>query len=142
MRVRKINDGLPSPDALDEARSPEREEEASHRRPTLGRREALLAEIVRLADVALAGTISESLRTCGNPACRCRTGGPKHGPYGYVSYRKVDGGTARHYVVNGTHEEVRRRLAAARTLQELLRELMEMNREDLLARAKGMKQER
>jgi hypothetical protein len=44
------------------------------------RRQKLLSEIGRLAEVAIFGALSETYRTCGRPGCHCHTGGPKHGP--------------------------------------------------------------
>jgi len=43
------------------------------------RRQKLLSEIERLAEVAIFGTLSETYRTCGTPGCHCHKGGPKHG---------------------------------------------------------------
>jgi len=57
------------------------------------RRRKLLEEIGRLTEVAVFGTLSETYRTCGNPGCHCRQGGPKHGPHLNISYRGENGKT-------------------------------------------------
>jgi hypothetical protein len=102
----------------------------------LEQRRRLLAEIQRLADVAIFGTISETYRTCGNTGCRCRSTGPKHGPHLYVSYRGDHGKTTGYYVPKAAHDAVRRGVAAWQTLQDHLRELGQLNKEHVLASAK------
>ena len=100
------------------------------------RRDELLAEIARLADVAIFGTISESYRTCGTPGCRCKGPGPKHGPHLYISYRGAAGKTTGFYVPKAAHDQVRAGVAAWGTLQEHLRELAELTKDRVLQRAK------
>ncbi len=99
------------------------------------RRHQLLAEIARLAKVAIFGTLSETYRTCGNPSCRCHSSGPKHGPHLYVSYRG-DGKTTGYYVPQAAQEEIRQGVAAWQELQQQLRELAELNKTGVLTRAK------
>ena len=61
-------------------------------------RRKLLHQIVRLADVAVFGTVSETYRTCGRPGCHCQQrGGQKHGPHLNVSYRGETGKTTGYY---------------------------------------------
>lgn len=99
------------------------------------RREKLLAEIERLAAVAIFGSVSETYRTCGNAGCRCHGAGPKHGPHLYVSFRGDAGKTTGYYVPKAAHAAVREGVDAWRQLQERLRELAELNKRHILERA-------
>lgn len=83
--------------------------------------------------------MSETYRTCGNPGCRCRKGGPKHGPHTYVSYRGEHGKTTAYYVPEEARETVRAGIEAWHQLQECLRELAKLNKEDLLPRTERRK---
>jgi hypothetical protein len=99
------------------------------------RRSKLVVDITRLAEVAIFGSVSETYRTCGNAGCRCHGNGPKHGPHMYVSYRG-DGKTTGYYVPNAAHEDVRCGVEAWQTLQQCLRELADLNKDDALERAR------
>lgn len=99
-------------------------------------RRALLDQIRELADRAVFGTISETYRTCGRATCSCHTTGPKHGPHMYVSYRG-EGKTAGYYVPVAAQEEMRVGVAAWHTLQQRLRELADLTREQILGRARA-----
>ncbi len=94
----------------------------------------VIAEIRKLADQAIFGTLSETYRCCGNPGCRCHTGGPKHGPHLYVSYRGPSGKTTGYYVPQGVQKPLRRGVAAWARLQECLGELAMANKERLFPR--------
>jgi len=100
------------------------------------RRQKLLSEIERLAEVAIFGTLSETHRTCGTPGCHCHKGGPKHGPHLYISYRGEKGKTTGYYVPKGAEEATREGVAAWQELDECMRELAEMNKERNLRRAR------
>ena len=102
------------------------------RRPRPDRRRKLLDDIERLATVAVFGTLSETYRTCGHAGCRCHGPGPKHGPHLYVSYRGLAGKTTGYYVPQAAHAAVRRGIEAWRALQERLRELAELNKQNAL----------
>jgi hypothetical protein len=106
------------------------------RKPT-DPRQALLAEVARLARRAIAGTISETYRTCGNPGCRCHGPGPKHGPHLYVSYRGESGKTTGYYVPKAAHDEIREGIEAWQALKPLLRDLAELNRQHVLETARS-----
>jgi len=100
-------------------------------------RRTLLREIVRLADVAVFGTVSETYRTCGRPGCHCqRRGGPKHGPHLNVSYRGEHGRTTGYYVPKGAEDATRHGVAAWQRLQQCLRALAALNTERNLRRAR------
>jgi len=100
------------------------------------RRKELLKELQQLAERAIFGTLSQTYRTCGNPKCRCRRGGPKHGPHLNVSYRS-EGKTTGYYVPESAREKVRAGVEAWWKLQDCLRELAEMNKTTILEEARG-----
>ena len=95
------------------------------------RRAALLRELQRLARRALFGTLSESSRTCGQPGCRCHHGGAKHGPHLQVSYRGAAGKTTGYHVPQALAPAMRQGVAAWQRLLTVVRELAELNREQL-----------
>jgi hypothetical protein len=99
-------------------------------------RAALLVEIGRLADIAVFGALSETYRTCGTRGCHCRGAGPKHGPHLYVSYRGDAGKTTGYYVPKAAQTDIRAAVAAWRTLQQRLRELAQLTKEQILERAR------
>jgi hypothetical protein len=99
-------------------------------------RRKLLDEILRLADVAVFGTLSETYRTCGRAGCHCQRGGPKHGPHLNISYRGEKGKTTGYYVPQGAEETTREGVVAWQKLQASLRELAELNKERNLRRAR------
>jgi len=100
------------------------------------RRADLRAEIRRLVDAAIFGTLSETYRTCGTPGCHCRGPGPKHGPHLYVSYRGDAGKTTGYYVPKAAQAEIRVGVAAWQTLQQRLRALAELTKDRVLERAR------
>lgn len=102
-------------------------------------RRTLLADIQRLAKIALIGSISETYRTCGNPGCRCRRGGPKHGPHTYVSYRGDAGKTTAYYVPVSAQPAVKEGIDAWRELQDRLRELAKLNKDAALSPAPSVR---
>jgi hypothetical protein len=96
------------------------------------RQRQLLTEIERLAAVAIFGTLSESYRTCGSRGCHCKTGGPKHGPHLQISYCGPDGKTTGYYVPQAAQEQIRRGVEAWKRMHQLLRDLAELNKEQIL----------
>jgi len=101
------------------------------------RRSELLAEINELAAVAIFGSLSETYRRCGSMGCHCQGRGPKHGPHLNISYRSDEGKTTGYYVPKAAQDEIRAGVAAWQSLQERLRELAELTKDDVLARAKA-----
>jgi len=93
------------------------------------KRGALLRELDRLGRRMLFGTVSETSRTCGQPACHCHHGGPKHGPHLQVSYRGATGKTTGYHVPQPLADAVREGVAAWQRFQEIARALAELNRE-------------
>lgn len=96
-------------------------------------RDALLRQLSRLARRALFGSLSETYRTCGRAGCRCHQG-HKHGPHLYVSYRGPGGTTTGYYVPQHLAHAMRDGVAAWEELQQVLRQLAELNRQRLWAR--------
>jgi hypothetical protein len=74
-------------------------------------RSALRRRLLRLADRMVQGGLSETTRTCGNPACRCHRG-QRHGPHLYLTFRTPDGRSSALYVPRGAEQDVRRDRAA------------------------------
>jgi len=99
------------------------------------RRRKLLLEIQRLAEVAIFGTLSATYRTCGRPGCHCQGPGPKHGPHLNVSYRGENGKTTGYYVPQAAQPATRQGVAAWEKLQKRLRQLAELNKEQILEQA-------
>jgi hypothetical protein len=97
------------------------------------KRARLLRELQRLGRRVIFGAVSETYRTCGQPGCRCHHGGPKHGPHVQVSYRGPAGKTTGYHVPQPLAPAVREGVAAWQRLQEVARELAELNREQLWA---------
>ena len=100
------------------------------------RRTELVREITQLSKSAIFGSLAESYRTCGTPGCRCHSGGPKHGPHLFVSWRG-DGKTRANYVPKAAESEVREGVAAWWAMQERLREVADMNKQDVFERARS-----
>jgi hypothetical protein len=95
-------------------------------------RERLMREIQELVPQVLLGSISQTYRRCGNRKCHCHTGGPKHGPHLYVSYRGPAGKTTGYYVPEVAHAAVRNGVEAWSRIQACLRELGIANKERLI----------
>jgi hypothetical protein len=76
------------------------------------------------------GTLSESYRTCGYANCRCHRG-EKHGPHLYLSFHGPEGKTTGHYVPKDLSEPTRTGIAAWHEAQQVLRQLAELNRQEL-----------
>ena len=93
------------------------------------RRDEFVREIACLSRKAIFGTLSESYRTCGSSRCRCHSGGPKHGPHLHVSYRGAHGRTTGYYVPKAAQRRIQEGVAAWQQLQDVLKELAELNRE-------------
>jgi len=103
------------------------------------RRRRLVLAIQRLAEVAIFGTLSTTYRTCGRPGCHCQGSGPKHGPHLNVSYRGEGGKTTGYYVPQAAQRATRQGVAAWEQLQKRLRQLAELNKEQVLQRAREVR---
>ncbi len=100
------------------------------------RRDQLLKQIQQYARKAVFGTPSETYRTCGTPTCRCHGPGPKHGPHLYINFRGQHGKTTGYYVPKAAHKPIREGVTAWQSLQDCLRELAEINKQNVLDRAR------
>jgi hypothetical protein len=74
------------------------------------------------------GTLSETMRTCGQASCRCHHGGPKHGPHLQISYRGEAGKTTGAHVPTAIADRVRDGVDAWQQFQAVARELADLNR--------------
>ncbi len=92
-------------------------------------------ELDRLARQMIFGTLSERYHTCGQSGCRCHHGGPKHGPHLQVSYRGPLGKTTGYSVPQALADAVRGGVAAWQQFLIVARELADLNRDALWARA-------
>jgi hypothetical protein len=101
------------------------------------RRRRLLFEIQRLADAAIYGTLSATYRTCGRPGCHCQGDGPKHGPHLNISYRGDAGKTTGYYVPQAAEQPIRQGVAAWAKLQKCVRQLAELNKQEILRHARA-----
>ena len=106
------------------------------RQLTVDQRQKLLQQVLRLANIAVFGTLSESYRTCGRQACRCYGDGPKHGPHLHISYRGADGKTTGYYVPKAAQPQVRAGVAAWSQIHEILRQIAEMNAQQAIDAAR------
>ena len=79
---------------------------------------------------------TETYRTCGTPTCRCHGPGPKHGPHLYINFRGKHGKTTGYYVPKAAHKRIREGVTAWQSLQDCLRELAEINKQNTLDRAR------
>jgi len=100
---------------------------SSIRRTT--QRATLFRELQRLGRRMIFGTLSETVRTCGQPRCRCHHGGPKHGPHLQISYRGDAGKTTGAHVPAPIAEQVREGVDAWQQFQAVARELADLNRD-------------
>jgi hypothetical protein len=103
-------------------------------------RKKLAREIAKLATSAVFGSLSETYRTCGNAGCRCHGPGPKHGPHLNVVYRGATGKSTGYYVPTAAQERIRSGVAAWKELQDLLRDLADLNKDEILSSARAAKQ--
>lgn len=102
-------------------------------------RAKLIQQVTELAGLVIFGSLSEMYRTCGNPGCRCHGPGPKHGPQLQVVYRGESGKSTGYYVPITAQAEIRQGAAAWKALQEAIRELATLNKDEILDRARSLK---
>ena len=95
-------------------------------------RGALLRRLNRLAPRVVFGTLAETYRRCGRPGCHCADG-PKHGPHLSLSFRGPDGRTQAFYVPQALQAEIRAGVAAWQEVQQMVRVLGDLHREQLWA---------
>jgi hypothetical protein len=100
-------------------------------------REQILSRMTQLGDMRK-GSISETFRTCGKPACVCRgTDHPGHGPY-YAFTRKVAGKTNTVQLRPGPRlDRFQGEVKAYKRFRALCEELVEVNEAICEARAES-----
>jgi len=91
-----------------------------------------LSRLQRLAATAVQGGLSETTRTCGNPACACHQDpARRHGPHLYLTFRAPDGRSSALYVPREHEQRVRKAVQAWAQLWETIVEVSHENREAL-----------
>lgn len=92
----------------------------------------LLPRLQRLAATAVQGGLSETTRTCGNPACACHQDPfRRHGPHLYLTFRAPDGRSSALYVPREHEPRVRKAVQAWAQLWQTIVEISHENREAL-----------
>lgn len=93
------------------------------------RREFLLQQMQVFPDLLRASYV-ERFSVCGKRQCQCRHGGPKHGPFYYLT-QSLAVGKINKFLLKSEAQRQRARLGIARyrQLQELLEELSQINTE-------------
>lgn len=102
----------------------------------------LMKQLPKLATRMLFGSPSWTYRTCGNPTCRCKSGGEKHGPNLYVSFRGPEGKTSGYYVPRAFEEQVSEGIDAWREFYEIARNLAGSNFSELSGQIKSARRSR
>jgi hypothetical protein len=94
-------------------------------------RQQLCAELLRLVDLMLQGTLSETTRTCGQPNCRCHRG-QRHGPHTYLTFKTRDGRSSALYVPRAELATFRKGVAAWARFWRIGVRLAESNRQQIV----------
>ena len=101
------------------------------------RRAALLKQIKVFPDCLRASCV-ERFSVCGKKNCNCRQGGPKHGPFYYLTQSLGVGQVNKFFLKTETQQQsARAAIAHYRQIQEQLEELSQINTE-LLRRADAL----
>ena len=96
---------------------------------------ALVARLVKLADVAVQGTLVETMVRCGRSSCGCREDpARRHGPHASLKFRAADGRATAIYVPRTHVAEIRRAVDAWNALWQTSLALSERNRASLRTR--------
>jgi hypothetical protein len=92
----------------------------------------LFLKLERLAAIGIQGGLSETTRTCGNPACACHQDpARRHGPHLYLTFRAPDGRSSALYVPREHEPTVRKAVEAWAQLWETIVEISHRNRDAL-----------
>jgi hypothetical protein len=103
-------------------------------------REALLAQLQRLATQAVQGSLAEVRLRCGTPSCGChRDPDRRHGPHLYLKFRDPKGHATALYVPRSHGREAKQAVAAWSQAWETLVALGHLNRQVLRARLRRSK---
>jgi hypothetical protein len=96
------------------------------------RSKTLILRLQRLATTAVQGGLSETTRTCGNPACACHQDpARRHGPHLYLTFRTPDGRSSALYVPREHEPTVRKAVEDWAQLWKTIVEISHRNREAL-----------
>ena len=95
-------------------------------------RAGLLRRLHQLVPQIVFGTLAETYRRCGRPGCHCEHG-PKHGPHLSLSFRGPAGRTHAFYVPHALQAEIRAGVAAWQEMQQIVRALGDLHRQQLWA---------
>lgn len=92
----------------------------------------LFPTLQRLAGIAVQGGLSQTTRTCGNPACGChKEAARRHGPHLYLTFRTRDGRSSSLYVPREQEPQARKAVQAWAQLWETIVEISHRNREQM-----------
>ena len=96
----------------------------------LRQRKAFLLRPCPLPPDLLRASVVERFTACGKPTCHCRGGGPKHGPFFYLT-QCLAVGKMNKFLLKSEPQIIAARQGAAHfhTLQERLEELSQINAE-------------
>ena len=89
-----------------------------------------VAEVARLMERMLRGTLTPLYRRCGTPTCYCASGAQKHGPIYSLNWSE-GGEQARVYVAADLVEQVQAGVEAYRRYRELGQQIAEANADAL-----------
>ena len=96
------------------------------------KRKILFPKLQHLAATAVQGGLSETTRTCGNPACSCHQNpARRHGPHLYLTFRTPEGRSSALYVPREHEPKVRKAVQAWAQLWETIVQISHRNREAL-----------
>jgi hypothetical protein len=98
---------------------------------SMTRREQLRQGLLRLTDVMLQGSLSQTTRTCGRPNCRCHRG-ERHGPHTYLTFKTADGRSSALYVPPSELATFRKAVAAWARFWCIGVRLAEVNRQQVV----------
>jgi hypothetical protein len=93
------------------------------------RREHLI-RLIKVAPDVLRASYVERFSVCGKKQCRCRHGGPKHGPFYYLTQSLAVGRVNKFLLKTEAQQQIARQgIEHFRELQELIEELSQINTE-------------
>ena len=96
----------------------------------LRRRKDRLICLLKIYPDLLRASFVERFSTCGKKNCHCHHGGPKHGPFYYLTQCLAVGSVAKFLLKTPSQQaQAKQGVAHYRLLQELLEELSQINAE-------------
>lgn len=104
-------------------------------------RQRALEQLLQNAEIMIQGSLSQTMRTCGNPNCHCHRG-EKHGPHTYLTFRKDEGRSSGLYVPKEELSKFQKGIAAWKRFRELTARLAWENREQIVRDRRSWKSRR